>query len=113
MNVFTGNWRGAWENVKGIFKNAVGALEDIFKRPLNAIVSGWNKLVSGLGKVKVPDWVPIAGGKSINLPKLPKLRVGMDYVPEDDFPAILHQGRGGADSRRKQALAGTGRNLRA
>lgn len=109
VNVFTGNWRGAWENVKGIFKNAVGALEDIFKRPLNAIVSGWNKLVSGLGKVKVPDWVPIAGGKSINLPKLPKLRVGMDYVPEDDFPAILHKGEAvltAEENRRLQELGG-------
>ena len=109
VNVFTGNWRGAWQNVKGIFKSAVGALEDIFKRPLNAIISGWNKLVSGLGKVKVPDWVPIAGGKSISLPKLPKLRVGMDYVPEDDFPAILHKGEAvltAEENRRLQELGG-------
>ena len=109
VNVFTGNWRGAWQNVKGIFKSAVGALEDIFKRPLNAIISGWNKLVSGLGKVKVPNWVPIAGGKSISLPKLPKLRVGMDYVPEDDFPAILHKGEAvltAEENRRLQELGG-------
>lgn len=91
-NVFTGNWRGAWENVKNIFKHEMGLLEGIFKAPINAIVSGWNSLSSKLGSVKVPDWVPGAGGKSFSLPKLPKLRVGMDYVPSDDFPALLHRG---------------------
>lgn len=91
-NVFTGNWRGAWENIKNIFSNAVGALEDIFKAPLNAIVDGWNSLSSKLGNIKVPKWVPLAGGKSFNLPTLPRLKVGMDYVPSDDFPALLHRG---------------------
>ena len=108
-NVFTGNWRGAWQNVKNIFENAVGALGDIFKAPLNAIVSGWNKLVSSLGKVKVPKWVPIAGGKSFSLPTLPRLRIGMDYVPEDDFPAILHKGEAvltAEENRRLQEMGG-------
>lgn len=91
-NVFTGNWQGAWENIKNIFSNAVGALADIFKAPLNAIVDGWNSLSSRLGSVKVPKWVPFAGGKSFTLPTLPRLKIGMDYVPSDDFPALLHRG---------------------
>ena len=95
--------------MKNIFENAVGALGDIFKAPLNAIVSGWNKLVSSLGKVKVPKWVPIAGGKSFSLPTLPRLRIGMDYVPEDDFPAILHKGEAvltAEENRRLQEMGG-------
>lgn len=123
-NVFTGNWKGAWENVKNIFSNAVGALADIFKAPINAIVDGWNSLSGRLGSVKIPKWVPLAGGKSFSLPTLPRLKVGMDYVPSDDFPALLHKGEavltaeeneklkelGGLDGIEKM-LSGTESNL--
>ena len=91
-NVFTGNWSGAWQNIRDIFTNAVGGLAEIFKAPLNAVISGWNELASSLGGFTVPEWVPIAGGKTISLPKLPRLKVGMDYVPSDMFPAFLDQG---------------------
>lgn len=91
-NVFTGNWRGAWQNVKNIFSNAVSGLASIFKTPINAIVDGWNKLSSSLGKISIPSWVPIAGGQSFSLPKLSRLKVGLDYVPNDMFPAFLDEG---------------------
>lgn len=52
-NIFTGNWRGAWENVKQIFSNAVSGLATIFKAPINAIVDGWNGLAGNLSKVNV------------------------------------------------------------
>lgn len=91
-NVFTGNWKAAWENVKDIFSNAVSGLVSIFKAPINAIVDGWNSLASSLGSVTIPDWVPVVGGGSFSLPKLPRLKVGMDYVPFDKFPAYLDEG---------------------
>lgn len=91
-NVFTGNWRGAWENVKSIFSNAVEALVGIFKAPINAIVDGWNKLAGSIGSITVPEWVPIAGGKSFSLPTMSRLKVGLDYVPNDMFPAYLDEG---------------------
>ena len=91
-NVFTGNWSGAWSNIRNIFSEAVNALGTIFKAPMNAIVDGWNKLASSLGSVKAPDWVPIVGGKSFSLPKMSRLKVGLDYVPNDMFPAFLDEG---------------------
>ena len=91
-NVFTGNWEAAWENVKNIFSNAVSGLASIFKTPINAIVDGWNSLASSLGSVTIPDWVPVGGGGSFSLPRLPRLKVGMDYVPSDMFPAYLDKG---------------------
>lgn len=91
-NVFYGNWKGAWSNIKDAFSKAISGLADIFKAPMNAIVDGWNKLVSSLGKVKVPDWVPAVGGKSLSLPKMSRLKIGMDYVPSDLFPAFLDEG---------------------
>ena len=91
-NVFTGNWRGAWNNVRSIFSNAISGLAVIFKAPLNAIVDGWNSLARSLGSVSVPDWVPGVGGKSFSLPKMSRLKIGMDYVPCDMYPAYLDEG---------------------
>lgn len=91
-NVFTGNWEGAWENIKNIFKNIFGGLKDLAKAPINGIIDILNGFINGLNKIKLPDWVPVIGGKSPTIPNIPKLRVGMDYVPSDDFPALLHKG---------------------
>lgn len=91
-NVFTGNWQGAWENVKNIFKNIADGLGNIFKAPINFIISIINGFIRGLNNIRIPDWVPGVGGFGINIPEIPKLKVGMDYVPEDDFPAFLHKG---------------------
>lgn len=91
-NVFTGNWSAAWENVKNIFSNIASGLGNIFKAPINFIIGIINGFISGLNKIKIPDWVPGVGGFGINIPKIPKLKVGLDYVPEDDFPALLHKG---------------------
>lgn len=108
-NVFTGNWSGAWNNVKNIFKGAVDALVGIFKAPINAIVDGWNSLSNSLGSISIPKWVPAVGGKSFSLPTLPRLRIGMDYVPSDDFPALLHKGEAvltAKENARLRALGG-------
>ena len=91
-NIFTGNWSAAWQNIKNIFSNIVSGLGNIFKAPLNFIIGGINGFIRGLNNLKIPDWVPGVGGLSLNIPTIPKLKVGMDYVPEDDFPALLHKG---------------------
>src|SRR5690606_3186546 len=93
--VFTGNWKKAWEGVKNIFKGIVDTLWSIFKFPLNLIIDGINALIGGLNKIKfdVPDWIPLIGGKKFgfNIPKIPKLAVGTNYVAQDGL-AYLHKG---------------------
>ena len=91
-NVFTGNWKAAWQNVKNIFSNIVSGLGSIFKAPINAIIDGINGFLKGLNKIKIPDWVPAVGGKGFNIPTIPRLKVGLDYVPSDMFPAYLDKG---------------------
>lgn len=91
-NIFTGNWKAAWENVKEIFRTAVSGLANIFKAPLNAIVDAWNGLASSIGSITIPDWVPGVGGNSYSLPKMSRLKVGLDYVPNDMFLAYLDEG---------------------
>lgn len=74
--VFTGNWKQAWQGVKSVFSSIVGGIANIFKAPINAIISGINTFIGGLNKIKIPDWVPGVGGYGINLPKIPKLAQG-------------------------------------
>lgn len=91
-NVFSGNWSAAWQNVLDILRNIWSGIVGIFKAPLNVIIDGWNLLAKSLGSIDIPEWVPVVGGGSLSLPKLPRLKVGMDYVPSDFFPAFLDEG---------------------
>ncbi len=81
-NVFAGNWKAAWESIKDAFGNAFGALVGLVKLPFNTIISMVNTVTSSinkaLSKVKVPDWVPVLGGKSIDfrIPQIPQLAEG-------------------------------------
>jgi tape measure domain-containing protein len=90
-NVFTGNWRAAWQNVVNIFKSIMSGIANIIKAPINAIIGGINGFIKGLNKIKIPNWVPVVGGKGINIPLIPKLATGTNYVP-DDMLAMIHEG---------------------
>lgn len=74
--VFSGNWEKAWNGVKEIFSNIVSGLGNIIKAPINFIISTINGLIRGLNNIKIPDWVPIVGGKGINIPQIPQLAEG-------------------------------------
>ena len=91
-NVFTGNWRGAWDAVVNIFKNIFEGIKNAFKVPINWIIDGINVFIRGLNKLKIPDWVPGVGGYGLNIKELSRLRIGMEYVPYDEYPALLHKG---------------------
>lgn len=91
-NVFTGNWRGAWEAVKNIFSSIFDGIKNAFKIPINAIIDGINVFIRGLNRLKIPDWVPGVGGKGFSINEMRRLRTGIDYVPYDDMPALLHKG---------------------
>ena len=81
--VFTGDWKKAWEGVKNIFKGIVDALVGVFKAPLNGIIDGINRFTQSLKSIKIPDWVPAVGGKSINIAKIPHLANG-GYVERNN-----------------------------
>lgn len=91
-NVFTGNWRGAWDAVVKIFSNIFEGIKNAFKVPINWIIDGLNVFIRGLNKLKIPDWVPGIGGKGLNIKEISRLRIGMEYVPYDEYPALLHKG---------------------
>lgn len=74
--VFSHNWKRAWLGVRQIFESITSGLANIFKAPLNFMIDGINKFLSGISKIKIPDWVPGVGGKGFSIPKIPRLAKG-------------------------------------
>jgi hypothetical protein len=68
---------GLWDGIKAGFRFVVDAVKgyanlwlQIFGKVYNAIADGWN---STIGKLEVPGWVPVFGGRGV--PDLPKWSV--------------------------------------
>ena len=79
--IFTGDWTRVWEGVKSIFSGVWNSLKSIASGVLNGIIGLVNNVISGLNNLKVPDWVPGIGGKSINIPLIPRFAKGTDSTP--------------------------------
>lgn len=96
-NVFTGNWKAAFENIKDIIKNIFDGMKNVVKTPINAIIgfingmisgitSGINGVINALNKLKidVPEWVTKEFGikdfgfniSTVSAPQIPMLAKG-------------------------------------
>lgn len=82
-----GYFQGIWDGIKSIFKPVGDFFEETFnkakdavKGPINFIIRGLNKLISGVNQIgfDVPDWVPVIGGQKwgFNIPEIPELARG-------------------------------------
>jgi hypothetical protein len=93
--IFTGNWAKIWEGVKLIFIGAWDAIVASIKGSINFMINAINALINGLNKISfsMPSWIPVLGGKSfsLNIPKIPQLATGTNYIPQDML-AYLHKG---------------------
>ena len=78
-NVFSGNWKGAWEALKDIVGNAFSGLETLVKTPINAVIGLVNKAIGAINNISV-DLPSIVGGGHIgfNIPTIPTLASGTD-----------------------------------
>lgn len=79
--VFSGNWAQAWEGIKSVFSGIWESLTGIAKGVVNGIINVINGAISGLNSIKIPDWVPVVGGKGINIPKIPTFAGGTGRTP--------------------------------
>ena len=88
--VFEGNWEKAWGGIVDIFKGIINLIPTIIEAVINGAIAIINGIIWGInaltGLIGIPE-IP-----SIPEVHLPRFKVGLDYVPEDDFPALLHKG---------------------
>lgn len=94
-----------------IFKNVFGGLIEIVKVPINWIIDAVNGMIRGLNGIKIPKWVPVVGGNSLNLPEIPRLQIGIDNVPYDDYLAYLHKGERVLTSEENKSYKGQNHSI--
>ena len=88
--------------IQNIFNGVVG----IIKAPINGLIGLVNKVIKGFNKIKMPDWIPGIGGKGINIPLIPKLATGTNYIAREGL-AYLHEGEAVVPKKYNPALGGT------
>lgn len=100
-NVFTGNWRGAFDVLKNILSSIFQGMINVVKQPINVIISVINGLISGITSgvngvinalnrlhIDVPDWVTDMTGiktfgfnlSTVSAPQIPLLAEGGNAV---------------------------------
>ena len=93
-NGITGFFQGLWDGITSIFSNVAGFFQTVFnaakdvvsniinaivgviKLPINGIIRLINVFIRGLNRIRIPDWVPLVGGRGIHLNELPLLARG-------------------------------------
>ena len=73
---FTGNWKQAFQGLVNVVKSIFNGLVSVVKSPINQVINLVNSFIQGLNKLTIPDWVPVVGGKGINIPLIPTLEKG-------------------------------------
>lgn len=114
INSIISAFRNVANIVKSVFtsvKNAISSLfkgvVNIIKAPINGLIGLINGVIKGLNKIKMPDWVPAIGGKGINIPLIPKLATGTNYVAGEGL-AYLHEGEAVVPKKYNPAIGGYG-----
>lgn len=109
---------GVWDGVKGSTDKIWGGITDSVKGAINGVIGAINGMIGALNGLdinlpKIPDWVPGLGGKgggSIgfpDIPKIPKLDVGTNYVKRDGL-AMIHEGEAVVPKKYNPAAGGVG-----
>ena len=116
--VFTGDWERIWNGLSSIFGGVWEGLKALAKAPLNFIINMLNKVIDGLNQVQVPDWVPLVGGKGINIPRIPTLWKGSNFtiggptLVGEQGPELVNMPRGASvmpAHKTRSVLEGVGR----
>lgn len=121
INIFSGNWRGAWQAVVNVFKSVFSGLVNIAKTPLNAIISLVNGAIRGINTmIKTLNKVP---GVSIGtIPTIPRLWKGTAFAKGgitlvgEQGPELVNLNKGAQvypAHKTRSILSGASKDLRA
>lgn len=99
--------KSVFTSVKNAISNLFSGVVNIIKAPINGLIGLINGVIKGLNKIKMPDWVPAIGGKGINIPLIPKLATGTNYVAGEGL-AYLHEGEAVVPKKYNPAVGGYG-----
>ena len=102
--IFSGDWKMAWGGIVDIFKGIANTILGIIEALLNAVGALPRGVIDAINrfKIKVPDWVPLIGGKEWNpqinwsVPRItiPKFAEG-GFVPNTG--SLFYSGEAGAE----------------
>lgn len=95
--IFTGDWKRFWNGLKTVLKSIINAIKKViqgfFDWVSNGIKSAIEKLKSLAGASAETQAERKSGNKTgSNKRKVKGYANGLEYVPYDGFPAILHKG---------------------
>lgn len=74
--VFTGDMDQAFGGIVSVVEGIWNGLVSVIKTPINQVINLINSFIGGLNQLTIPDWVPLVGGKGINIPLIPLLEKG-------------------------------------
>ena len=69
-----------FEGIKKVVLGVWDGIVDGIKKAINWVIGGINTFIRGLNKIKIPDWVPVVGGKGINISEIPTLAEGGEIL---------------------------------
>lgn len=96
LDEWAGFFSGVWEDIKGVFSDAV----DVGSKIVDDIKSGISDAWEGLKSWFTGIWDSLFGNLSANVSvsqsgggiAATPAKNGLEYVPYDEFPALLHKG---------------------
>ena len=97
--------KSVFNGVKNAIVTIFSTISGIIKAPINGVIWLINKAIGGLNKIKIPSWVPGLGGKGINIPLIPYLDTGTNYVAREGL-AYLHEGEAVVPKKYNPAIDG-------
>lgn len=93
FNTVVGWIGGRIDDIGGFFSRLGSAILAPFKWAFNEVATAWNRTIGSL-HFTIPDWVPLIGGASFSVPKLPTFHTGgvVPGLPGSDVLAVLQAG---------------------
>lgn len=104
VQLLKGDFTGAWDTIRTVAEDSLNSILSVFgltfddlkngiKSFVNFFIDKMNWLIGGLNKLSftLPDWM---GGWhfGIDIPLIPRLQRGMNFIPSDMYPAFLDYG---------------------